>query len=178
MARRSPTGCKNGALPLDEALNDCAFRLPTRSTPRIAHGIVHRDLKPGNVMLTKAGAKLLDFGLAKDERAGDRRRRRSSTAADRRRQPDGAGHHPRHVSVHGAGTARRQGGRRAHGHLRLRRVLYEMVTGQKAFTGQISCEPDQRRYRRMICTDYFVVAARSGSTSGWARQDLPRERSK
>jgi serine/threonine protein kinase/Tol biopolymer transport system component len=28
-------------------------------------GIVHRDLKPGNVMLTKAGVKLLDFGLAK-----------------------------------------------------------------------------------------------------------------
>jgi serine/threonine protein kinase len=38
-------------------------------------GFVHRDLKPGNVMLTRSGAKLLDFGLAKSLFAARRRRR-------------------------------------------------------------------------------------------------------
>ena len=55
---------QKGALPPSDAL---ATATEIASALDRAHrqGIVHRDLKPGNVMLTKAGAKLLDFGLAK-----------------------------------------------------------------------------------------------------------------
>ena len=53
-----------GPLPLEQALR---FGIEIADALDRAHrqGIVHRDLKPGNVMLTKSGVKLLDFGLAK-----------------------------------------------------------------------------------------------------------------
>jgi eukaryotic-like serine/threonine-protein kinase len=53
-----------GALPLKQAV---AYGIEIAEALELAHraGIVHRDLKPGNIMLTKSGAKLLDFGLAK-----------------------------------------------------------------------------------------------------------------
>ena len=53
-----------GALPLDQALR-IAIEIAVALDKAHRAGIVHRDLKPGNIMLTKAGAKLLDFGLAK-----------------------------------------------------------------------------------------------------------------
>jgi Tol biopolymer transport system component/tRNA A-37 threonylcarbamoyl transferase component Bud32 len=53
-----------GPLPLDQVLR---YGIEIADALDRAHrsGIVHRDLKPGNVMLTKSGVKLLDFGLAK-----------------------------------------------------------------------------------------------------------------
>ena len=52
------------ALPIDQAIR-YASEIGEALAAAHAAGIVHRDLKPGNVMLTKSGAKLLDFGLAK-----------------------------------------------------------------------------------------------------------------
>ena len=55
---------KRGPLPLDTALHS-GIQVAGALAHAHRHGVVHRDLKPGNIMLTKAGAKVLDFGLAK-----------------------------------------------------------------------------------------------------------------
>jgi eukaryotic-like serine/threonine-protein kinase len=60
---------RKGPLPLNEMLK---IGIAVAEALAVAHlqGIVHRDLKPANIMLTKAGAKLMDFGLAKSAAAG------------------------------------------------------------------------------------------------------------
>jgi serine/threonine protein kinase len=66
---------RRGPLPLAEALQR-AREIAQALDAAHRHGIVHRDLKPSNVVLTKAGAKLVDFGIAS---ASGARRAREQT---------------------------------------------------------------------------------------------------
>jgi serine/threonine protein kinase/Tol biopolymer transport system component len=54
-----------GPLPPEQAVR-CAAQIADALAKAQKLGITHRDLKPSNIMLTKAGAKLMDFGLAKE----------------------------------------------------------------------------------------------------------------
>lgn len=98
-------------------------------------GIVHRDLKPANIMLTKSGAKLLDFGLAK------------STAVTPIADPVPAGAtEARPLTEQGTivGTFQYMAPEQISGSeadprtdiFALGTVLYEMVTGVRAFEGK------------------------------------------
>jgi len=55
---------RKGALPLKQVIT-IGSQIADALSKAHRQGLIHRDLKPGNIMLTKTGAKLMDFGLAK-----------------------------------------------------------------------------------------------------------------
>ena len=128
---------RRGAMDLPQVLRDGA---EIAEALHAAHrrAIVHRDLKPGNIMLTPGGVKLLDFGLARvaESSEGESGVGELPTVA-RSEQPltaDGVvlGTYPYMApeQVEGAETDARSDV------FALGAVLYEMVTGRRAFAGK------------------------------------------
>ncbi|HKD06524.1 MAG TPA: serine/threonine-protein kinase [Bryobacteraceae bacterium] len=60
-----------GPMPAAEAVQ-IATQISEALAEAHAHGVIHRDLKPANILLTAHGVKVLDFGLAKQSREGER----------------------------------------------------------------------------------------------------------
>ncbi len=163
-----------GALPLEQTLR---YGMEIADALDKAHrqGIVHRDLKPGNVMLTKSGVKLLDFGLAK-AMAPASAAVEPDVAADAA-GPDAGRHDPRDVPVHGAGAARRQGRRRADGHLRVRARALRDGDGKEGVLGVEPGVLDHGDHVERAGADLVRPAdVAAGARPG--REDLPRQGSR
>lgn len=119
-----------GPLPTDQVLR-IGIEIADALDKAHRRGITHRDLKPGNVMLTRSGAKLLDFGLAK--------------TSDSSLNVDGATAQ-RPLTQEGTliGTFQYMSPEQLEGQpadarsdlFALGAILYEMLTGRRAFEGK------------------------------------------
>jgi eukaryotic-like serine/threonine-protein kinase len=129
---------ERGPLPLDQTLRYGAQIAAALATAHRS-GIVHRDLKPGNIMLTASGAKLLDFGLAKESVP------LANTSANAATMT-GAAQRPAAVTQQGTiiGTFQYMSPEQVEGKevdsrsdiFSFGAVLYEMLTGKRAFQGR------------------------------------------
>ncbi len=124
---------ERGPLPLDKVLT-YAVQIVDALAAAHAKGIVHRDLKPGNIIITRNGVKVLDFGLAK---LGTEKTSRAAAAAvetvtepiTRAGSALGTLYYMAPEQVEGKDTDERSD------IFSFGVVLYEMITGQRPFTG-------------------------------------------
>lgn len=121
-----------GALPLEPALK---YGAQIAGALDRAHrsGVMHRDLKPGNIILTPGGAKLLDFGLAKPTSPlvdGATLTATQTTPVTQEGTLVGTFQYMSPEQVEGKDVDGRSD------IFSLGAVLYEMVTGQRAFEGK------------------------------------------
>jgi Tol biopolymer transport system component len=122
-----------GALPLADVLR-LGGQIASALDRAHRAGVVHRDLKPGNVMLTKTGAKLMDFGLAKGMGASSSPALTMAPTATSPLTADGA-----IVGTFQYMSPEQLEGEEADARsdlFALGLVLYEMATGRRAFEGR------------------------------------------
>jgi Tol biopolymer transport system component len=128
-----------GALPTEQVLR---YGMEIADALDKAHrqGIVHRDLKPGNIMLTKTGVKLLDFGLAKPRAgAGARTVSGASVLATEAQVSAPLTERGTVLGTFQYMAPEQLEGGEADGRsdiFAFGAVLYEMATGKKAFSGK------------------------------------------
>jgi tetratricopeptide (TPR) repeat protein len=157
---------KSGPLQVDDALRYGA-QIAAALADAHERGIVHRDLKPGNIMLTKSGAKVLDFGLATWEGDDSLTGSRMVMGTPAYMSPE-----QREGNLSDARTDIYSFGR----------VLYEMLTGARATVDRkplpfrpleqivarcLEADP-ARRWQSTAELVRALEAARSGSTT-WAK---------
>ena len=117
-----------GPLPIAEALK-YASQIAHAIDAAHKRGITHRDLKPSNVMLTKVGAVLLDFGLAKLTDVPDASN--PATTVDLTRDGAVVGT----VRYMAPEVLERRGADARSDLFSFGAILYEMITGRRAFEG-------------------------------------------
>jgi serine/threonine protein kinase/Tol biopolymer transport system component len=134
---------QKGPLPLNDLLR-VAIEIADALAKTHRLGLIHRDLKPSNIMLTRTGAKLMDFGLAKpavgDSFAGETTLPPNGESATTMQSPASP------ITTSGAivGTLQYISPEQIEGKeadarsdiFALGAVIYEMATGQRAFNGK------------------------------------------